>query len=88
MMGERSQTQKATFLVKMFKTGKSIETEGSLVFAGGWWEEGIGCDCNGYRVSSELKLSSMSDVSVFLPILAPCTLAFCSYPPKIRLRKS
>lgn len=34
MRGERSQTQKAILLFEVLRIGKSIETEGHLVFAG------------------------------------------------------
>ena len=49
MIGERRQTQKATLLFKVFKTGKSREIEGSLVFAVGWWQGGIGCAVMGIK---------------------------------------
>jgi len=42
MIGERSQTRKATLLFKVFKIDKSREIEGSLVLAVGWWQGGIG----------------------------------------------
>lgn len=50
-VGEGSQAQKAARLLELFRIVKSIETAGSFVFAGGWWQEGIECDCKLYRVS-------------------------------------
>lgn len=40
IVGERNQAQKATHLLEVFRIVKSIETAGSLVVAGGWWQEG------------------------------------------------
>lgn len=55
MLGERSQTQKATHFViyshKMSKTSKSIQIESRLVVARVWRQGKPGVTANGRRVS-------------------------------------
>lgn len=54
MLSQRSQAQRS-YLHKMSRTGKAIETESKLVVAGDWWKEGerweVVVPADGYVVS-------------------------------------